>query len=139
MARTKNANLTTEIKKGHIERAEEAATIQSRPILMELWSIFYKQVPRDERETYEDFFNRMQGLTSEIVADPASVELDAFSKLHASKIHSVLDCSTAMNLVASENVEMGRSPYEDEPKVSSNDSKLATAIPSIESRRKSTS
>lgn len=137
MARTKNANLTTEIKKGHIERAEEAATIQSRPILMELWSIFYKQVPRDERETYEDFFNRMQGLTSEIVADPASVELDAFSKLHASKIAA--PPRTAMNLVASENVEMGRSPYEDEPKVSSNDSKLATAIPSIESRRKSTS
>lgn len=79
---------------GRIETADQQATLVVRPILSELWAIFYKNVPREERETYEQFFNRMQGLTSEIVRDPTSVELDAF----ASKNHSVKQEDTRARL-----------------------------------------
>lgn len=69
-------------------------------------------MPKEERETYEEFFNRMQGLTNDIVADPASVELDAFTKVHKSKIEA--PPRTAMNLVAADNIEMGSNPYDED-------------------------
>lgn len=83
----------------------------TRPILSELWSIFYKHVPREQRETYEEFFNRMQGLTNEIVRDPASVELDAFSKKVQDKVE--VPGRNAASLIIDDHVEMARSPYED--------------------------
>ena len=54
----------------------------------------------------------MQGLTNEIVMDPASVDLDAFS----SKFRSLNPAPprTAMNMIAEENIEMAKSPYEDD-------------------------
>mmetsp|Transcript_42794 Transcript_42794/g.56527 ORF Transcript_42794/g.56527 Transcript_42794/m.56527 type:complete len:117 (+) Transcript_42794:969-1319(+) len=112
MARTKNQNLTNEIKKGRINHADEPAQFVVRPILSELWSIFYKNVPREERESYEEFFNRMQGLTNEIVQDPASIELDAFSTKF--KHLAPPPQRTAMNMVADHNIEMAKSPYEDD-------------------------
>ena len=36
-----------------IEHADEPVEMVKRPILTELWSIFYKNVPSSQRETYE--------------------------------------------------------------------------------------
>ena len=77
---------------------------------MELWQIFFKNVPREERETYEHFFKRMQGLTDEIIRDPTSVELDAFAKRH--REGSTAPNRSAMGLVARDNAEMAHLPYE---------------------------
>ena len=82
MIRTKNKILTDEIKLGRIESHEDPVEMFKRPILTELWSIFYKNVPSSQRETYEEYFKRMQGLVDDTIRDPAAVELDAFSKLH---------------------------------------------------------
>lgn len=68
-------------------------------------------MPREERETYEQFFNRMQGLTSEIVKDPAAVELDAFAKKWLDT-DRIVPAKSAMDYVASDNVDMAQSPYE---------------------------
>ena len=112
MARTKNLNLTNEIRKGRIDHADQPAQLVVRPILSELWAIFYKNVPREERETYEQFFNRMQGLTNEVIFDPASVELDAFSAKQREA--NPPPPRSAMSMVAQHNVEMAMSPYEDD-------------------------
>ena len=69
MIRTKNKILTNEIKLGRIESHEEPVEMHKRPILTELWSIFYKKVPSDQRESYEQFFNRMQGVVDETIKD----------------------------------------------------------------------
>ena len=42
--------------------------------------MIFKDIPKEKQESYEQFFNRMQGLTDEIRADPTSVQLDAFSE-----------------------------------------------------------
>ena len=47
MIRTKNKILTDEIKLGRIETHDEPIEMFKRPILTELWSIFYKNVPSD--------------------------------------------------------------------------------------------
>ena len=78
--RMKNNILTEEIKRGRIENPDDPIVICKRPILTTLWQLFYKNVPREQRETYENFFNRMQGLTEEIIRDAAIVDLDAFAK-----------------------------------------------------------
>ena len=76
----KNKILTEEIKRGRIEKPDDPVQICKRPILTTLWQIYYKHVPREQRETYEDFFIRIQGLSEEIIRDAAAVDLDPFSK-----------------------------------------------------------
>ncbi len=53
----------------------------------------------------------MQGLTSEIVKDPTAVELDAFAKKWLDK-KGIAPAKSAMDHVASDNVDMALSPYE---------------------------
>ena len=102
----KNKILTEEIRRGRIEKPDDPIQIVKRPILTTLWQIYYKNVPREKRETYEDFFNRMQGLSEEIIRDAASVDLDAFSKNR----FPVPD-KTAMNLVTETHAVMAQIPY----------------------------
>jgi len=99
-----------EINLGRATSPDQPTVLVVRPILSELWSIFYKNVPREERETYESFFNRMQGLTSEIIRDPAAVELDAFSKSNLMPTAA----KAALGVVVEDHKEMARSPYEED-------------------------
>ena len=80
MNRKRINNLKEELKLGRIERPEEQTQIVKRPILNELWSIFFKNVPPAERQSYQDFINEIQGLTIDITNDPTLIDLDAFAK-----------------------------------------------------------
>ena len=80
MERTKIKNLQAELNLGRIEHVDEPAQYVKRPILSQLWQMIFKDIPKEKQESYEQFFNRMQGLTDEIRADPTSVQLDAFSE-----------------------------------------------------------
>ena len=64
----------------------------------------------EQRETYEAFFKRMQGLTDEIVQDPTSIQLDAFAKLHRKGLP--VPERSAMNMVVEEHAVIALSPYE---------------------------
>ena len=80
MERSKIKILQAELNLGGIESADEPAQFVKRPILTQLWQMIFKDIPKEKQESYEQFFNRMQGLTDEIRMDPTSVQLDAFSE-----------------------------------------------------------
>ena len=104
--RMKNDILTEEIKRGRIESSEDQVQICKRPILTTLWQLYYKNVPREERETYEDFFNRMQGLSEEIIRDAAAIDLDAFAKDRFPVPHD-----SAIEIVTRDHAHISTMPY----------------------------
>lgn len=108
MNRSKINNMKQELQLGRIERPDEPTVIVTRPILNELWQIFYRKVPQNERTTYKQFINELQGLTDDIASDPASVELDAFAKEHRGI--AATDRET-INLIISNHVDMAKDAY----------------------------
>ena len=70
---TKNQNLMNQLNKGRLRDARMPAKIVDRPILSTLWHIYNKNVDKKDLETYEQYFNRMQGLIQQVVEDPSAV------------------------------------------------------------------
>ena len=63
-----------------IHSADQKTKIVHRPLLKTLGEIAKKSASGADAETYEAFFNRMQGLCDGIINDPNDLELDAFAK-----------------------------------------------------------
>lgn len=79
LRKTKNINLMDQLNMGRLKDARMPAKVVNRPILSTLWQIYNKSVDQKDVETYEQYFNRMQGLIQQVVEDPSAVELDPFS------------------------------------------------------------
>ena len=114
MERSKIKILQAELNLGRIESVDEPAQYVKRPILSQLWQMIFKDIPKEKQESYEQFFNRMQGLTDEIRMDPTSVQLDAFSEKIREGAQQPVPDRTTMKLVSQHHFEMAQSPYEEE-------------------------
>ena len=124
MNRKRINNLKEELKLGRIERPEEQTQIVKRPILNELWSIFFTNVPPEKRQSYEDFINEIQGLTIDILNDPTLIDLDAFAKENREAANLVTDDRQTVGLICANHAEISKNDAqanEEEQKDEQND------------------
>ena len=101
-----------------------------RPILSELWSIFYRNVPPAERQTYEAFINEIQGLTIDIANDPTLVNLDAFANEHRQAANLVTDDKQTVGLICANHAEIQKNPVVVEEDESVKNDQLSSGQPS---------
>ena len=67
MMQKKNKILTDQIKIGRLKHPDDPVVLVKRPILQTLWEITNKNIPKNQMESFEQYFKKMQGFVDVVV------------------------------------------------------------------------